>query len=131
LVLENSTSNPLFISREPQRFLREKLSNTGQDASGSVKEFMQHDLIHPFTKTGFNPIKNTNFNDSFYPALTTEPTPSRFKNIPLISEESKHKYRTTFLKTDHIALRLDPSHYKLRDKSVTSFVEMKGKNEDN
>lgn len=117
--LQKAFGQPRSV-RKYSRMPQSKRANTGFDPSGSFKEFISKDVIHPCSRDSLYPHRNTNAkiedrNERW--ALETIKTCSnidqvpkfqQFKqyNFPLRSRNEIDKYREVFLKTDHIAVKV-------------------------
>mgnify|MGYP000417421979 CR=1 FL=1 len=118
--------------REHKRFIKDKQADTGFDPKGSFIEFMKHDIIKPLDRPK-NPIPELEPTDRW--SMNTEkkcskpelvPKYQQFKEYNFISrsQEDVEKYRSSFLKTDIVAIRV-PKIIKKDEKD--SYLNLKSK----
>jgi hypothetical protein len=118
--------------REHKRFIKDKKADTGFDPKGSFIEFMKHDIIKPLDRPK-NPIPELEPTDRW--SMNTEkkcpkpellPKYQQLKEYNFISrsQEDIDKYRSSFIKTDIVAIRV-PKIIKKEEKD--SFLNLKSK----
>jgi hypothetical protein len=118
--------------REHKRFIKDKKADTGFDPKGSFIEFMNHDLIKPLERPK-NPIPE--IEPTIRWAIHTEkkspnaeiiPKIQQFKDYNFISrsQDDIDKYKSSFLKTDIVAIRV-PKIIKKDEKD--SYLNLKSK----
>jgi hypothetical protein len=118
--------------REHKRFIEDKIADTGFDPKGSFIEFMKLDIIKPLDRPKQPvpiPEKKNNwalYTDKKCPQQIVVPKIQQFKDYNFISrsQDDIEKYRSTFIKTDIVAIRV-PEIVKKEVKN--SFINLKSK----
>lgn len=126
--------------KSPQRFLKEKISNTGQDPRGSIIEFVKKDLIKPLDRKILE--KDDNKNNDKLPLINNKwaanapkicSTPEKLAKIHQFKEYSFIKkdpivadlLKKNYIKTDNISIKVQNDNDSNK-KIGNSFLESKG-----
>lgn len=129
-LLQKNYGNPKPV-REYKRFLKGKIADTGDDPKGSRLEFIKHDIIRPLERVKASPERpNIDINkwslntQKQCASLDSLPKLQQYKeyNFPNRKEGDNETYRSHFLKTDNVSIRV-PKISKKDDKE--SFLNMK------
>jgi hypothetical protein len=119
--------------REFHRFLKDKIANTGSDPKGNYSEFIKNDLIKPITRSR-EPLPKIETTSQKWALRTDKNCPSeekvpriqQFKEyfFPNRTQEEIDNYRSSFLKSDYVSIRI-PKIKKKQDNE--SFLFLKNK----
>jgi hypothetical protein len=119
--------------REFHRMLKDKIADTGYDPKGSYSEFLKNDLIKPLSRSKEPLPRIESFPKKW--ALKTDKNCTSEEKVPKIQQfkeyffpnrtlEDIEKYRSTFLKSDYVSIRI-PKIKKKDDNE--SFLFLKNK----
>lgn len=123
-------------TRLPQRFIPDKIANTGDDPKGKYLEFIKNDIIKPLnTKTRQQNDRNNFFescNANRWALNTAKTCTSPYKlpklqpfkeyNFVKIDPLEAQNHKNSYLKTDHISVKVPTND--IINKGVT-FLEKK------
>ena len=116
-----------FHSNNHSKLLKTKIADSGTDPKGSLIEFFNHDLVKPVVRPKLdiyqrdNSVNNTKWaigttkkcvDNSFLPKL--QPFRETFY-YEKRSQEQIEKYKSSFLKTDNVAIKQEPLIGKLNN----------------
>jgi hypothetical protein len=118
-----------------KRFMKDKVSNTGFDSKGAFAEFMSNDIIRPLSKpTSIFPRLESPFERW---ALKTAKNPTSVEKVPKLQQFKNYhfpdrsnlnpdEYRSKFLPTDNVSIRIPKIDRKVGKESYLNLKALHG-----